>query len=73
MIRMRNKREIEIWYGKLEDAEKFPDIKFWQEQTDEKKFAAAWEMVLEAHALKGEDLRESRLRRTIANFQRYER
>jgi hypothetical protein len=64
------KREIKIWYGKLEDAEKFPDMKFWQAQPDEKKFAIAWEMVLEAHALKGEDLRESRLQRTVANFQR---
>jgi len=67
---MMKKREIKIWYGKLEDAEKFPDMKFWQAQSDEKKFATAWEMVLEAHALKGENLRESRLQRTIANFQR---
>ncbi len=64
------KREIKIWYGKLEDAEKFPDMKFWQAQPDEKKFEVAWEMVLEAHALKGENLRESRLQRTVANFQR---
>lgn len=64
------KREIKVWYGRLEDAEKFPDMKFWQKQTDEKRFAAAWEMVLEAHSLKGEDLRESRLRRTVTNFQR---
>lgn len=24
------KREIKIWYGKLEDAERFLDMKFWQ-------------------------------------------
>lgn len=64
------KREIKIWYGKLEDAEKYPDLKFWQKQSDDAKFAAAWQMVLEAHELKGENLRESRLSRTVANFER---
>ncbi len=64
------KREIKIWYGKLEDAEKFPDMKFWQAQSDEKKFAAAWEMVLEAHELKGENLRESRLLKSVVSLQR---
>jgi hypothetical protein len=32
---MRN-REIKIWYGKLEDAERFPDLKYWQSQPTEK-------------------------------------
>jgi len=48
---MRN-REIKIWYGKLEDAERFPDLKYWQSQPTEKIFDTAWEIVLEAHALK---------------------
>jgi hypothetical protein len=67
-----NKREIKIWYGKLEDAERFPDLKYWQSQPTEKIFDTAWEIVLEAHALKGEDLRESRLQRSIVSFQRKE-
>jgi hypothetical protein len=62
-------RNITIWYGKLEDAERFPDLQYWQNQTDETKFAAAWEMVVEAHALKGEDLSESRLQRSVAGLQ----
>jgi hypothetical protein len=49
-----NKREIKIWYGKLEDAERFPDLKYWQSQPTEKIFDTAWEIVLEAHALKGD-------------------
>jgi hypothetical protein len=65
-------RKITVWYGKLEDAEKFPDLQYWQRQTDAAKFAAAWEMVLEAHALKGEDLSESRLQRSVASLQRRE-
>lgn len=66
-------RNITIWYGRLEDAERFPDIQYWQNQTDEVKFATAWEMVVDAHAIKGEDLSESRLQRSVAGFQRRER
>ena len=66
------KRHITIWYGKLEDAEKFPDLQYWQGQSDIIKFTAAWEMVLEAHALEGEDLSESRLQGSVASFQRRE-
>jgi len=65
-----SKREIKIWYGKLEDAERFPDMKYWRSQPTKKIFDTAWDMVLEAHALKGEDLRESRLQRSIASFQK---
>lgn len=64
------KRNITVWYGRLEDAEEFPDLQYWQGQGDAAKFAAAWEMVLEAHALKGEDLSESRLQRSVASLQR---
>jgi hypothetical protein len=63
-------RNISIWYGKIEDAERFPDLEYWRRQDDSTKFAAAWEMVVEAHAIKGEDLSESRLQRSIASFQR---
>ena len=66
------KRNITVWYGRLEDAEKFPDLQYWQDQSDSAKFAAAWEMVLEAHALRGEDLSESRLQRSVASLQRRE-
>ena len=66
-------RNITIWYGRLEDAERFPDLRYWQNQTDEARFTAAWEMVVEAHALRGEDLSESRLQRSFASLQRRER
>ena len=66
------RRDIKIWYGKLEDAPTFPDLEYWQAQSDESKFAAAWEMVLEAHALKGEDLSESRLQKSVISYQRRE-
>lgn len=63
-------RIIDVWYGRIEDAPRFPDLAYWQAQDDETKFDAAWNMVLEAHAIKGEDLSESRLQRSIASFQR---
>jgi hypothetical protein len=66
-------REIKVWYGRLEDAERFPDMKYWRAQSTDMIFDTAWEMVVEAHALKGEDLRESRLQRSIASFRKRER
>ena len=66
------KRDIKVWYGRLDEAEKFPDLQYWQGQSSMAKFATAWEMVLEAHALKGEDLSESRLQRAVASLQRRE-
>lgn len=64
-----HEHNISIWYGKLEGAEQFPDLEYWRQQDDTTKFAAAWEMVLEAHAIKGEDLSESRLQRSVISFQ----
>jgi hypothetical protein len=65
-------RNITVWYGRLEDAQQFPDLEYWQSQSDETKFNVAWDMVIEAHAIKGEDLSESRLQRSVASFQRRE-
>jgi hypothetical protein len=63
-------RVVTEWYGRLEDAEPFPDLDYWLAQPDVAKLEAAWEMVLEAHQLKGEDLRESRLQRSVGGLQR---
>ena len=65
------KRDIKIWYGKLEDAERYPDVAYWQSQPDAKKFDAAWQMVLEAYAIKGEDISELRLQRSVGGLQRH--
>lgn len=63
-------RAVTEWYGRLEDAQPFPDLDYWQAQSDAVKFEAAWEMVLEAHQIKGEDISESRLQRAVGGFQR---
>lgn len=65
-------RKITVWYGKLDEAEPFMDLRYWLAQSTESKLDTAWEMVVEAHAIKGEDLSESRLQRSIANLQRRE-
>ena len=67
---MTQKREIKVWYGRLKDAERYPDVPYWQAQPDEKKFEAAWQMVIEAYAIKGEDVSELRLQRSIGGLQR---
>ena len=66
------RRNVTVWYGRLEDAPEFPDLAYWKAQSDETKFNSAWDMVIEAHAIKGEDLSESRLQRSVASFQRRE-
>lgn len=65
---MKDRRDIKIWYGRLEDAERYPDVPYRQAQTDEKKFEAAWQMVVEAYAIKGEDISESRLQRSVGGL-----
>lgn len=63
-------RVVTEWYGRQEDAELFPDLSYWLSQDDAAKFEAAWEMVIEAHQIKGEDISESRLQRTVGGLQR---
>ena len=59
--------------GKLEELDRSFDFKFWQAQTDADRFAAAWELVLHSYIIKGKDVSELRLQRTIESFQRQER
>lgn len=60
---------ITEWYGRLEDAKLFPDLEYWLAQDDAVKFSAAWQMVVEAHQIKGEDIRGSRLQRSVGGLQ----
>lgn len=67
---MKKRRDMKIWYGRLDDAPRYPDVAYWQAQPDEKKFEAAWQMVIEAYAIKGEDISELRLQRSVGGLQR---
>ena len=46
------------------------DRSFWQNAGAEARFAAAWEMVVEARLFRGLDADESRLQRTVEHIQR---
>ena len=44
------------------------DIEFWQRLTDEQRMQAVWDMVVFDYELKGKDLNELRLQRTVENL-----
>ena len=46
------------------------DHEFWRKAGAEGRFAAAWEMVVEAELFKGKNADQSRLQRSIARLQR---
>ncbi len=52
----------------LRDADDGFDLDFWQAQTAEARFAAAWEMVETAWEMKSLPLDELRLQRSISRF-----
>jgi hypothetical protein len=60
---------MERW-GKLEDLDRSFDLEFWQAQDPNARLAAVWELVVNAHLIKGQDVRTPRLQRHIENFQR---
>ncbi len=56
-------------FGKnIADMDKSFDIEYWQRQGDAAIFQAAWEMV--EFYLRDRKINESRLQRTVENFQR---
>ena len=55
---------------KAKDMDRSFDLLFWERVGAEGRFAAAWQMVLEANALKGKDIGELRFRRSVENIQR---
>lgn len=59
--------------GKLGELDRSFDLKFWQARTDADRFAAAWELVVHSFIIKGKDVSQLRLQRTIEHFQRQTR
>jgi len=56
--------------GKLKDLDRSLDLKFWQAQSAKARFDASWELVLHYMKVKGRDVRQLRLQRSVTNFQR---
>lgn len=60
-------------YGKIEDMDRSFDLKFWQAQSPTARFDATWELVVHSVKVKGQDVRQLRLQRSVENFQRQQR
>lgn len=56
--------------GKLQDMDRSFDLKFWQSQPPKARSDAVWEMIVHAMKVKGYDVRQLRLQRSVTNFQR---
>lgn len=48
------------------------DIEFWQRMSDEQRMQAVWDLVVFDYEIKGKDLNELRLQRTVENLRRAE-
>lgn len=57
-------------FGRIEDLDRSFDLEFWQAQDASTRFAAACELAVTAHLLKGRDANLLRLQRHIESFQR---
>jgi hypothetical protein len=56
--------------GRIEELDRTFDLEFWQAQAPQVRFAAAWELIVHANAVKGNDVRQLRLQRSVETFQR---
>ena len=59
--------------GRIEDLDRSFDLEFWQAQPAQARFDAAGELVLHACKVKGVDVRQLRLQRSVEAFGRQQR
>jgi hypothetical protein len=59
--------------GKLKEMDRSFDLAFWQAQPPKARFDAVWEMVVQYNKVKGQDVRQLRLQRSVTHFQRPQR
>jgi hypothetical protein len=57
-------------FGKLTELDRSFDLKFWQDQPARPRFDATWELIAHAYRVKGGDVRQLRLQRSVEAFQR---
>ncbi len=55
--------------GKIEELDRSFDYRFWQSLSPQARFEAAWELVQHAWLVKGNDVRQLRLQRSVESFQ----
>lgn len=56
--------------SKLQDMDRSFDLKFWQGQPPKARFDAVWEMIVHTMKVKGQDVRQLRLQRSVTHFGR---
>lgn len=66
-------KDIVESYGRLEDLDRSFDTEFWQSQPPEARFDAAWNLIVHYAKVKGIDVRQLRLDRSVESFQRQRR
>lgn len=59
--------------GRLKDMDRSFDLKFWQAQPAKARFDASWELIVHYMKVKGRDVRQLRLQRSVTYFQRPQR
>ncbi len=67
------KRKFVERRGKLKDLDRSFDLEFWQAQPAKARFDASWELVVHYMKVKGRDVRQLRLQRSVTHFQRPQR
>ena len=58
--------------GRIEEMDRSFDLAFWQAQPAKMRFDATWELVVHYMKVKGLDVRQLRLQRSVEHFQRQE-
>ena len=56
--------------GKLSELDRSFDLIFWQAQSPNARFQAAWELIQHAWKVKGNDVRQLRLQRSVESYQK---
>ena len=59
--------------GRIDELDRSFDLAFWQAQPPKARFQAAWELVVHYARVKGLDVHQLRLQRSVENFQRQQR
>jgi hypothetical protein len=67
------KTDVTERFGRLEDLDRSFDIAFWQAQPAAARFQATWELIVHAAAVKGIDVHQLRLQRSVEAYGRQRR
>jgi hypothetical protein len=66
-------RPITARFVRRDEGDRSFDRAFWQQHGHEAIFAAAWEMIAEVDLMRGRDVCQSRLQRSVQHLERRER